>query len=92
MGARRSPQGSGPKSGATNPQAPAPAYSDRLSQLEKDMAEIRDGTIKEVLEKLRRFSYEIGDMNRRFDSLDRKGGTLDDFRVKVDSYEAEMIY
>ena len=43
---RRPPQGSGPKAGATNPQAPAPAYSDRLSQLEKDMAEIRDGTIK----------------------------------------------
>ena len=59
MATRRSPQGSGPKAGATNPQAPAPAYSDKLSQLEKDMAEIRDSTIKEVLEKLRRFSYEI---------------------------------
>ena len=87
----RSPQGSGPKSGVTNPQAPAPAYSDRLSQLEKDMAEIRDGTIKEVLEKLRRLSYEIEDINRRFDSLDRTGGTLDDFRVKVSQYETEMV-
>ena len=55
------------------------------------MVEIRDGTMKEVLEKLRRLSYEIGDINRRFDSLDRTGGILDDFRVKVDSYEAETI-
>ena len=55
------------------------------------MAEIRDGTIKEVLEKLRRLSYEIEDINRRFDSFGRTGGTLDDFRVKVDRYEAEMI-
>ena len=67
MAARRSPQGSGPKSGATSPQAPAPAHSDRLSQLEKDMAEIRDGTIKEVLEKLRRLinSYETEDNNKQ---------------------------
>ena len=36
----------GSKAGDTNPQAPAPEYSDRLSQLEKDMAEIKDGTIK----------------------------------------------
>ena len=49
MATRRSPQGSGPKSGPMSPQAPAPAYSDRLSQLEKDMAKVRDGTIKEVL-------------------------------------------
>ena len=52
MAARRSPQESRPKSGTTKPQAPAPAFSDRFSQLEKDVAEIRDGTIKEVLEKL----------------------------------------
>ena len=91
MAARRSPQGSGPKPGAMNPQASAPAYSDMLSQLGKDMAEIRYGTIKEVLEKLRRLSYEIEDISRRFDSLDCKGGTLDDFRVKVDLYENEMI-
>ena len=55
------------------------------------MAKIRDGTIKEALEKLRRLSYEIEDINRRFDSRDRTGGTLDDFRVKVDRYEAEMV-
>ena len=55
------------------------------------MAEIRDGTIKEVLKKLRRLSYEIEDFNRKLDSLDRTGGTLDDFRVKVDHYKAEMI-
>ena len=87
MATRRSAQGSGPKAGATNPQAPAPAYSDRLSQLVKYTAEIRDGTIKEVLEKLRRYSYKIEHINRRFSALDRTGGTLDDFRVKVDHYE-----
>ena len=91
MAIRRSPQGSGPKSGTTNPQTPAPAKSDRLSQLEKDMAEIRDVTIKEVLEKLRLLSDEIEEINRRFDSLDRTGNTLDDFRVRVDYYENEMM-
>ena len=55
------------------------------------MAEIRDSTIKEMLEKLRRLSYEIEDINRRFGSFDRTGGTLDEFRVKVDRYEAEMV-
>ena len=91
MAVRRSPQGSGPKTGVTSPQARAPAYSDRLSQLEKDMAEIRDGTIKTVLEKLRLLSDEIEKINRRFDSLDRTGNTLDDFRVRVEYYENEMI-
>ena len=91
MAIRRSPQGSGPKSGTTNPQTPAPAYSDRLSQLEKDMAEMKGGTIKEVLEKLRLLSDEIEEINRRFDSLDRTGNTLDDFKVRVDYYENEMI-
>ena len=92
MATRRSPQGSGPKSGITNPQTPAPAYSDRLSQLEKDMAEIKDGTVKEVLEKLRLLNDEIEEIDRRFDSLDRTGSTLDDFRVRVDYYANEMAY
>ena len=87
---RRSPQGSGPKSGTTNPQASVPVYNDRLSQLEKGMTEIRDGTIKEVLEKFRRLDYEIEEINRRFDSLDRTGVTLNDFRLRVDHYESEM--
>ena len=87
MATRRSPQGSGPKAGATIPQARAPAYSERLSQLEKDTAEIRDGTIKEVLEKLRLLSYKIEEINRRFDTVYRIGNTLDDFRVRVDYYE-----
>ena len=90
MAVRRSSQGSSPKAGATSPQARAAAYSDRLSQLENDMAEIRDGTIKEVLEKLRLLSYEIEEINRRFDTVDRTGDTLDDFRVRVDCYENEM--
>ncbi|CAM9248486.1 unnamed protein product, partial [Ascophyllum nodosum] len=54
------------------------------------MAEIKDGTIKEVLEKLRLLSYEIEEINRRFDTVDRTGDTLDDFRVRVDCYENEM--
>ena len=90
MAVRRSPQGSGPKAGATSPQARAAAYGDRLSQLEKDMAEIRDGTIKEVLEKLRLLSYEIEEINRRFDTVDLTGNTLDDLRVRVDYYANEM--
>ena len=90
MATRRSPQGSNPKAGATSPQARAPAYSDRLSQLEKDAAEIRDGTIKEVLEELRLLNDEIEEINRRFDSLDRTGNTLDDFRVRVHYYVNEV--
>ena len=54
------------------------------------MAEIRDGTIKEVVEKLRRLSYGIEEISKRFDSLDRTGDVLDDFRLKVDRYESEM--
>ncbi|CAM9168699.1 unnamed protein product [Ascophyllum nodosum] len=64
MTARR-PQGSDPKAGATSPQARAPAYSDGLSQLEKDVAEIKDGTVKEVLEKLRGLSDDIEEINKR---------------------------
>ena len=90
MATRRSPQGSGPKAGVTSPQARAPAYSDWLSHLKKVMAEIKDGTIKEVLEKLRLLSDEIEEINRRFDTVDRTGNTLDDFRVRVDYYENEM--
>ena len=91
MSTRRSPQGSGPKSGTTNPQTPALAYSNKLSQLEKDMAETMDGMTKEVLEKLRLLSDEIEEINRRFDSLDRTGDTLlEDLRIRVDNHENEM--
>ena len=90
MAVKRSPQGSGPKATVTSPQARASAYSDRLSQLEKDMAEIKDGTIKKVLEKLRLLSDEIEEINRRFYSLDRTGNTLDCFRVRVDYYANVM--
>ena len=90
LATRRSSQGSSPKAGATSPQARAAAYGDRLSQLKKDMAEIRDGTMKEVLEKLRLLSYEIEEINRRFGTVDRTGDTLDDFRVRLDCYENEM--
>ena len=43
-----------------------------------------------MLEKLRLLSDEIEEINRRFDSLDRTGNTLDDFRARVDYYENEM--
>ena len=55
------------------------------------MAEIRDGTIKEVLDKLRLLFDGIEEIITRFDSLDRTGNTLDDFRVRVGYYENEMI-
>ena len=55
------------------------------------MADFRDGTIKLVVEKLRRLSYKIEEISRRFDTLDRTGGTLDDFRARVDHCESEMI-
>ena len=49
------------------------------------IAEIRDGTMKEVLEKLRRLSYDIEEINKRFDTLDRTAVTLEDY------YENEMV-
>ena len=55
------------------------------------MADFRDGTIKEALEKHRHLSYEVEKINRRFGTLDRTGDTLDDFRARVDHYESEMI-
>ena len=93
MATRRSSHGSSPEAGAaraTSPQARAAAYGDRLSQLEKDMAEIRDGTIKDVLEKPRLLSYEIEEINRRFGTVDHTGNTLDDLRVRVNYYSNEM--
>ena len=83
-------QGLDPKAGATSLQARAPAYSDRLSKLEKDVAEIRDGTVKEVLEKLRGLSDDIEEVNKRFDTVDRTGDTLEDLRVRVYHHENEM--
>ena len=90
MATRRSPQGSDPKAGATSPQARAPAYSDRLSQLKNDVAEIRDGTVKEVLEKLRSLSDAIEEINSRFDTVDRTGDLLEDLRVRVYHHKNEM--
>ena len=89
MAARRQ-QGSDPKAGVTSPQARVPAYSDRLSQLGKDVTEIMDGTVKEVLEKLRHLSYDIEEINKRFDTVDRTGDTLEDLRVRVYHHENEM--
>ena len=88
--ATRRPQGSYPKGGATSPQARAPAYNDRLSQLEKDGAEIRDGTVKEVLEKLRRLSCDIEEISKRSDTVDRTGDALEDLKVRVYHHESEM--
>ena len=90
MATRRSPQGSDPKAGATSSQARAQAYNDRLSQLENDVAEIRDGTVKEVLEKRRGLSDDIEEINSRFDTVDRTGDTLEDSRLRVYHHENEM--
>ena len=90
MATRSPPQGSDLKAGATSPQTRAPAYSDRLSQLEKDVAEIRDGTVNKVLEKLRGLSDDIEEINRRFDTVDRTGDTLEDLSVRVYHQENEM--
>ena len=55
------------------------------------MAEMRDGTIKEVLEKLRRVSGEIAEINNRLDlDRDRTGANLDALRVRIHSFEDEM--
>ena len=89
MAARRS-TGSGPKDGATSPQARAAAFGDRLSQVENDMADIRDSTMKDVLVKLQLLNDEIEEINRRFGTVDRTGSTLDDLRVKVNCYENDM--
>ena len=93
MATRRSSHGSSPNAGAagaTSPQARAAAYGDRLSQLENDMAEMRDGTIKNVLEKLRLLSFEIEEINRRFGTVDHTGNTFDDLRARVNYYSNEM--
>ena len=57
------------------------------------MAKIRDSTVRDVPEKLRRLtnSCEIEKINTRFNSFDCTGGALDDFRVKGDCHEAEMV-
>ena len=47
------------------------------------MAEIREGTMKDVLVKLQLLSDEIEGINRRFGTVDRTGNTLDDLRVRV---------
>ena len=92
MATRRSSQkGSGPKSGTTNPPTPAPTHSDRFLQLEGQIAETRDGTIRDVLEELRRLSCKIEDINRRFDASARTGKTLDELRIKVYCHEAEIV-
>ena len=54
------------------------------------MAEIRDGTMEDVLVKLRLLSDEIAEINRRFGTVDRTGNTLDDLRARVDCYENDM--
>ena len=54
------------------------------------MTEIRDGTVKEVLEKLRGLSDDIEEINKRFDTVDRTGDTLKDLRIRVDNHENQM--
>ena len=87
--ATRRPQGSDPKAGATSPQARAPAYSDRLSQLEKDVAESRDGTVKEVLEKLRGLSDGIEEINKSI-RVDNHENEMTDLRRQVERGSAPL--
>ena len=47
------------------------------------MAEIRNDTVKEVFEELRRLSYDIEEINKSFDTVDRTGDTLEELRVRV---------
>ena len=47
------------------------------------MAEIRNDTVKEVFEELRRLSYGIEEIIKRFDTGDRTGDTLEELRVRV---------
>ena len=54
------------------------------------MVEIRDGTMKDVLGKLRLVSDEIEEIHRRFGTVDRTGNTLDDLRVRLNWYENDM--
>ena len=54
------------------------------------MVEIRDGTIKDVLEKLRRPGCEIKEINRRCDLFDRRRNSRW-LQNKVDRHEAGMI-
>ena len=54
------------------------------------MAEMRDDTIKDVLEKLRLLSFETEEINRRFGTADHTGNTFDDLRARVDYYSKEM--
>ena len=54
------------------------------------MAEMRDGTIKDVLEKLRLLSFEIEEIIRRFGTVDHTGNTFDDLKARVDYYSNEM--
>ena len=44
---------------------PAPAHSDVFSQLEKQVAEIMDGTIRDVLEELTRLRPSTGGLMNR---------------------------
>ena len=85
MAARR-PTGSGPKDGATSPQARATSFGDILSQLENDMAEIRDGTMKDV----QLLKDEIEEINRRFGAIDPTGNSLDDLRVRANCHENDI--
>ena len=74
MATRRSAHGLSPKAGAagaTSPQARTAAFGDKLSQLENDMTEIRDGTMKKLLVKLQLLSDEIEEIIRRFGTVDR---------------------
>ena len=88
-------QGSDPRSGAINFPAPAPASSTtpsmKFTQLECQLAEIRDSTIRDVQQELRRLKYGIREINMRFDGFTFTYETLDHLRVRVDRHEVELV-
>ena len=55
------------------------------------MAKITEGPTRDVLEKFRRLSYKIEEINRGFDTFACTGETLGDLKVKVYRHEAEMV-
>ena len=66
----------------------------RLAQLESQLAEIKNSTIVDVQQKLRRLKDIVEETSMRLDEFVRKSVTLDDLlgtRVRVDRHETELV-
>ena len=55
------------------------------------MAKTTEGPIRDVLEKLRRLSYKIEEINRRFDTFACTGETFGDLKIKLYCHEGEIV-